>query len=59
MYSRLIDFIDKHNILHKKQFEFQKGKSTEHAILDLNCNTVKAIEYQEKKLHIFRLCESL
>ena len=26
MYSRLIKFIDKHKILHKKQFDFQKGK---------------------------------
>ena len=38
-----MEFIDKHKILYKKQFSFQKGKSTQHAILDLYLNIVKAI----------------
>ena len=49
MYSRLIKFIDKHKILHKKQFDFQKGKSTQHAIVDLYSNIIKAIEVYEKQ----------
>ena len=35
MFNRTYSFVDKHDILYKKQFGFQKGKSTEHAILDL------------------------
>ena len=49
MYSRLIEFIDKHKILHKKQFNFQKGRSTQHAIVDLYLNIIKAIEVYEKQ----------
>ena len=32
MYSRVIDFINKHNILYQNQFGFQKNRSTEHAV---------------------------
>ena len=49
MYSRLIEFMDKHKILYKKQFSFQKGTSTQHAILDLYLNIIKAIEVHEKQ----------
>ena len=48
MYSRLIEFIDKHKVLYKKQFGFRKGKSTQHAILDFYSNIIKAIEVHEK-----------
>ena len=53
MYSRLIEFIDKHKILYKKQFGFQKGKSAQHVILDLYSNIIKAIEAHEKTSCIF------
>ena len=53
MYSRLVEFIDKHKILYKKQIGFQKGKSTQHAILDLYSNIIKAIEGHEKTTCIF------
>ena len=33
MYKRLINFIDKHNIVFKKQSGFRLGHSTDHAIL--------------------------
>ena len=33
MYKRLINFIDKYNILFNKQFGFRSGHSTDHAIL--------------------------
>ena len=35
IYSRLISFINKYNLLYEKQFGFQQHKSTEHAILQL------------------------
>ena len=53
MYSRLFEFIDKYNILYKKKFGFQKGKCTQHAILDLYSNIIKAIEVHEKTSCIF------
>ena len=55
MYFRLIDFIDKHNILHTKQFRFQKGKSAERVTLDLCCNIFKATENLEKKTVNFKI----
>ena len=56
IYFRLIDFVYKHNILYKNQFELQKGESTEHAISDLYCKIVKS---GKNKLYNFRLCERL
>ena len=53
MYSRLIEFNDKHKILYKKQFGFQTGKSTQHAILDLYSNIIKAIEVHRVSSCIF------
>ena len=35
MYSRLIKYIDKHNILDNSQYCFRAGSSTSHAILDI------------------------
>ena len=34
MHTKLMDFMDKHHITFKQQYSFQKGKSTEHAILN-------------------------
>ena len=42
-----------YELLFQHQFGFQKGKSTEHAILDLYYNLVKEIETQEKTVCIF------
>ena len=47
-----MDFINKHNIF-KHQYGFQKGKSTEHAILYLYFNIITANEKQEKGAYIF------
>ena len=38
MFNRIYNFVIKHEIIYKNQFGFQKGKSTEHAILDLYTN---------------------
>ena len=40
MYKRLLDYINKYNMLYDHQFGYQKGKSTEHAALDLYANMI-------------------
>ena len=55
MHTRLMDFISKLDITFKHQYGFQKGKSTEHAILDLYFNIITANEKQEKSAFIFLL----
>ena len=53
MFNRIYNFVIKHEIISKNQFGFQKGKSTEHAILDLYTNLLQAIEKQHKTSCIF------
>ena len=53
MHTRLMDFINKHDIIFKHQYGFQKGKLTEHAILDLYFDSITANEKQEKSACIF------
>ena len=48
VHKRLINYLDKYELLFKHQYGFQKGKSTEHAILDLHKNIVEAIEKKRK-----------
>ena len=47
MYSRLIDFIKKHNILYENQFGFQSGMSTEYAVNALLNNIIETLEKKE------------
>ena len=44
MYKCLIKYINKHNILFKKQFGFRSGHSTDYAILCMLDNIQTAIE---------------
>ena len=44
MYKRLINFIDKYNILFNKQFGFRSGHSTDHAILCILEKIQSAVE---------------
>ena len=53
MYSRLYKFIKYENILCKNQYGFQKGKSTDQAIYDLQANVVNALEKGEFPCCIF------
>ena len=46
-------FFNKYEILHKYQFGFQRGKSTEHAVLDLLHNEISALETKDKTCLIF------
>ena len=47
MYSRVIDFITKYNILYTNQFGFQKNMSTEYAINSLLQNIVTCLNQDE------------
>ena len=53
MHKGLSDYLSKHNMFYDHQFGFQKGKSTEHAALDLHANIKKAVEKHEKTRAIF------
>lgn len=53
MYERLINFFTNQNILSGKQYGFQKNKSTEQAILDLQANITEAFENKETPCCIF------
>lgn len=53
MHSRLMSFLTKHNILYDKQYGFQKHKSTEQAIIDMQSKIVEAYENKEKACCIF------
>ena len=53
MHKRLTSFLEKYEILFKHQYGFQKGKSTEHAIIDLHSSIIKAIEKKEKECAAF------
>ena len=53
MHTRLMDFINKHDITFKHQYGFKKSKSTEHAISDIYFNIITANEKQEKSTCIF------
>ena len=48
-----MNFFDKHDIIHKHQFGFQKGKSTEHAMLDIYITIINALETKDKACCIF------
>ena len=53
MHKILTSVLDSYNILYKHQYGFQRGKSTDHAILDLHANIIKAVESWEKSCFIF------
>jgi retron-type reverse transcriptase len=53
MYNRLIDFIDKNQILSKHQYGFRKNRSTELAIIELVDKITKGIDQGKYTLGIF------
>ena len=53
MYSRLINFINKHEILYNKQFGFQKNMSTEYAVNTVVTNIINCLEKKEQGFCIF------
>ena len=53
MHTRLMDFINKHDVTFKCQYGFQKGKLTEHSILDLYFHIITSNDKREKSVCIF------
>ena len=53
MYKRLIEFLKSEDILYKHQFGFQKGKSTEEAIIEIQSKIAEALERKEYPCCVF------
>ena len=53
MYNHLYKYVIDDNILHKKQFSFQTGHSTEHAIIQLIDEINNSFEKVQYTLNIF------
>ena len=53
IHARLMSFFTKNKTIHKHQFGFQKGKSTEHAVLDIYASILTGLEKKEKACCIF------
>ena len=53
MYNRLYQYLTENKILYPKQFGFQTGHSTEHAIVQLVDQTLESFEYNKYTLGVF------
>ena len=53
MYNRLYQYLTENKILYPKQFGFQKGHSTEHAIVQLVDQILESFEYNKYTLGVF------
>ena len=53
IHEHLMGLFNKHEIIYKHQFGFQRGKSTEHAVRNLLYNIVSALETKDKTCSIF------
>ena len=53
MYNRLYQYLTENKILYPKQFGFQKGHSTEHAIVQLVDQILESFEYNKCTLGVF------
>ena len=53
MYLRIYDFLDKHGVITKSQYGFQKNKSTEDALLELHTKVLDAFENKKVACGIF------
>jgi len=53
MRSRMINFLVNKNIIYEKQFGFQRGKSTEHAIIDIQSKMIDALDNKEHPCCVF------
>ena len=53
MHKRLFQYLNKFDILYNYQFGFQKGKSTEHATLNLHTKIIKSTENMKKPVLYF------
>ena len=55
IHEHLIDFFNKHEIIYKHKFGFQRGKSTEDAVFDLLYNIVPALERKTRLVQFFKI----
>ena len=53
MYTRLYQYLTENKILYPKQFGFQTGQSTEHAIVNLVDQILESSEYNKYTLDVF------
>ena len=53
MYNRLYQYLTENKILYPKQFDFQTGHSTEHAIVQLVDHILESFEYNKSTLDVF------
>ena len=53
IFTRLTSFVKKYSILYKRQYGFQHGKSTEHAIIDIQENILNSLESRETPCCLF------
>ena len=53
MFKRVSNFVDKHNILYKKQFGFRSSHSTTQAILSITDSIQKAFEDRKFACGVF------
>ena len=53
MHKRLMDYIERHNILYDKQYGFRKKRSTEMAIIELTTKRSEAIDEGKLTAGIF------
>ena len=44
-----MNFLEEFSILFKHRYDFQKGKSTERALVDIHSNIMKSVERKEKR----------
>ena len=58
IYARLMYFFTKSKTIHNQKLGFQKGKCTEHAILDIYASILKALGKKiNSMLHFLRFCK--
>lgn len=48
-HKRIMNFLEEFSILFKHRYDFQKGKSTERALVDIHSNIMKSVERKEKR----------
>ena len=53
LFNRFSSFIAKYKVLYHRQYGFQSGKATEHAVIDIQENILKSLENKESPCCIF------
>ena len=53
MFNRMVEFLDKHNVLYEHQYGFRQNYSTEHALIQLSDKIAQAIDKKRFMIGIF------